>query len=80
MGVDISVGRVFLIHVLVQLDLHEMLQDVGVITRVKGVAVAQHKGIPMKKVLTALVPPLSTKVGPDDEKPRLSGDGRGFSK
>jgi hypothetical protein len=44
MGVDIGIGRVLLVHVLVQLHLYKVLQDIGVVTRVIGVAVAEHGG------------------------------------
>jgi hypothetical protein len=43
MGVDIRVGRVFLVHVFVQLNLNKVLQDIGMVTRVEGVAVAEHR-------------------------------------
>jgi hypothetical protein len=44
----------------VQLNLHEVLQDVSVVTRMKGVAVAQHSlEIPFKKGV--LISPLSPK-------------------
>jgi hypothetical protein len=53
----------------VQLDLHKVFQDVGVITRVKGVAVAEH-GVEIPKESEAArrtasgqYPPLSRTSG-----------------
>jgi hypothetical protein len=43
MGVDVAVGHIFLIQVLQQLDGDEVLEHVGVVTRVKGMAVREHK-------------------------------------
>ncbi len=45
-GVDVTVGGVFLIQVLQQLHGDEVLQHIGVIARVEGVAVTKHRGFP----------------------------------
>jgi hypothetical protein len=42
-GVDIPPGLVLAIEVAQQFDQHEMLEDVGVIAGVKGVAVTEHE-------------------------------------